>query len=87
MKRVRYFIVAYLNKPDGTRIPYLTLGGDSEDDARRKGFDLFGGQDFEIIPLRASSESEATSMWKRRRLEQTSDLQTSVQRVRHKGRI
>jgi hypothetical protein len=86
MKRVNYFIVAYLNRPDGSRVPYLTMGGSTEDDARQKGFDLLGGQDFQIVALRASNEAEATSIWKRQRLEQTSDLQESVRRVQHKRR-
>ena len=86
MQRLYYWIIATLNKPNGQTSKYLTFGGSSEDEARQTGFDMLGGQDFNIISLRTRDQATATGMWKRKLLESGHNLGDAVERVSHKKR-
>lgn len=84
MRNSHYWIIAYLDNGDGTRQPYLTYGGRTEEDARTKAFDELGGLEFMIRMFPTTDEQEASRQFRGVRLNETKNLKESVRRIRHK---
>ena len=79
-RRKYYWIVT--TDPD-TGKPYLIAGGNTEEEARSKGFEMLGGIDFEIRGLPTRNLSRASSMVRGKRLEDTHSLRKARERLGH----
>jgi len=73
----------WLTAKDDTGKPYLVFGGNSEEEARQKGFEVLGGVDFVIKRLPTRDISKASSYLKGNRLEETKSLRESGRRIGH----
>lgn len=85
MNKQYYWIVAYLEQQ-----PYLiggslsdNLGGDSQEQARTKAFGM-GLVNFKIASFPTRNLQAASAYFRGKRLEQTKDLRTASNRIRHK---
>ena len=79
-KRKYYWLVS--QDPD-THKPYLIFGGNTEEEARQKGFDVLGGVDFDIKGFPTRNLATASAMVRGVRLEDTHSLHRASERLGH----
>ena len=79
-----YWIVA---KDAETGRPYLLTGGDTEQEARQRGMEMLGGQDFEIRALNTRDRDMASSIIRGKRLEQSHSLREASRRIGHEKTV
>ena len=77
-RRQYYWLVAYEDAK-----PYLIYGGTTEDEARRRGFEMLGGIDFQIKRYPTCHLATASSYFHGNRLESTRSPREAMRRVGH----
>jgi DNA-binding response OmpR family regulator len=83
--RMCYWILC--QDPESSK-PYLIFGSDrSEEDARSKGFEMLGGLDFTIKPLRTRNLQRASAIIRGTRLEDTHSLKSASERIGHERSV
>lgn len=81
-RRGYYWIVANENGK-----VYLVTGGSTEEEARQKGLEMLGSNDFDIRYFPTTNSARASQMLKGNRLERTGSLRTASQRLGHEKSI
>lgn len=78
MPRDYYWLVA--RDENGNR--YLIYGGETEEEAQQRGFEMLGTR-FEIKAFPTKDQNRASSMLKGNILEETSNLKQATKRLKH----